>query len=59
MCKLFKKCFVTKKKEKEFTNRLTIIEFKKTLSPINTQLSKYSSVAKRKLKYGPFLIVEV
>ena len=48
-----------KKKKKDFTNRLTMLEFKKKLSPINTHLSKYSSVAKRKRKYGQFLIVEI
>lgn len=59
MCNLLKKCFATKKKKKDFTNRLTLSEFKKKLSPINTHLSKYSSVAKRKRKYGSFLIVEI
>ena len=59
MCKLLKKCFMTKKKKKDFTKRLTMSEFKKKLTPINTKLSKYSSVAKRKRKYGSFLIVEV
>ena len=49
MCNLLKKCFMIKKKKKNFTKRLTMSEFKK-ITPINTKLSKYSSVAKRKRK---------
>ena len=57
MCKIFKRCFVTKKKKRDFTNRLTIVEFKKKLKPINTKLSTYSSIAKEKNTYGKYLIV--
>ena len=57
MCKIFKTCWITKKKKRDFTSRLTIIEFKKKLKPINTKLSKYSSIAKEKGKYGKHLIV--
>ena len=59
MCKLLRHCFMKKKKKKDFTNRLTMLEFKKKLSPINTHLSKYSRCVKRKRKYGQFLIVEI
>ena len=48
---------MTKKKKRDFTNRLTIVEFKKNLKPINTDLSKYSTIAKDKKKYGKHLIV--
>ncbi len=57
MCKIFNRCFKTKNKKKCFTNRLTIIEFKKKLKPINTKLSRYTSISKEKIKYGKHLIV--
>ena len=44
-------------KKKDFTCRVTIVEFKKKLPPINTNLSKYSTIAKEKRKYGKHLIV--
>ena len=59
MCKIFKRCFVTKKKKRDFTNRLTIVEFKKNLKPIDTDLSKYSSIAKEKCRYGQYLILVI
>lgn len=59
MCNFFKRCFVTKKKKIYFTNRLTIVEFKKNLKPIDTELSKYSSISKEKRKYGKFLILPI
>mgnify|MGYP001297044299 CR=1 FL=1 len=59
MCKIFKRCFVTKKKKRDFTNRLTVVEFKNKLKPINTDLSKYSSIAKEKHRYGQFLILVI
>lgn len=54
---MFKICWVTKKHKRDFTDRLTIEEFKKKLKPINTKLSKYSSIAREKRKYGEFLII--
>jgi len=45
------------KKKRDFTGRLTIVEFKKKLKPIDTKLSKYNSIAKEKRKYGKHLIV--
>ena len=59
MCKIFNRCFKRKNEKRYFTNRLTILEFKKNLKPINTKLSKYSSIAKEKHKYGKFLIVVI
>lgn len=57
MCNIFKTCWVTKKKKRVFTDKETIIKFKRKLKSINTKLSKYSSIAKEKRKYGKFLIV--
>ena len=50
---------MTKKKKRDFTNRLTVVEFKNKLKPINTDLSKYSSIAKEKHRYGQFLILVI
>tara|TARA_Y200000002_G_C22182926_1_gene455927 strand:- start:16 stop:195 length:180 start_codon:yes stop_codon:yes gene_type:complete len=57
MCKIFKTCWLRKKEKNHFTGRLTIIEFKKKLKPIDTKVSKYSNIAKKKQKYGEFLIL--